>query len=167
MASPLQHLAARNSSLRTVCESDDMRVAFDIDGTIANNAHREHLARERKWDEFHALCHLDPPIIETMDVLRALAFQNNAHSIELWTARSDNYMASTLEWLRKYNEPFDSLKMRRKGDWRKACIIKLEWFLEQPPNQRPQLIFEDHPETTRLLRAAGARVHQVAEQDHA
>jgi hypothetical protein len=140
-----------------------MIVAFDIDGTISNGAHREHLAHEKRWDEFHALAHLDKPLPETMAVLRAL--ESAGHSIEIWTARPDTYMAQTREWLLKQLVPFDKLLMRKAGDWRRAFILKLEWYLQREPHERPQLVFEDHPETTRLLRAAGCCVHHVADRE--
>lgn len=138
-----------------------MIVAFDIDGTIANNEHREHLAQAKKWDEFHALADGDKPLLETLQVLRAL--HNHGHLIELWTARPDKYRTETQNWLDKHLVPYNLLLMRKTNDWRKAYIVKLEWWLRRDPSARPALVFEDHPETTRLLRAAGACVHQVSE----
>lgn len=138
-----------------------MIVAFDIDGTIANNDHREHLAQAKKWDEFHALGHLDKPLQQTLNVLMALDL--NGDTIELWTARPERYRQQTFEWLQKHHVVHERLLMRPDGDWRKAYILKLEWYLSRSPARRPGLVFEDHPETTRLLRLAGACVHQVGE----
>jgi hypothetical protein len=136
-------------------------VAFDIDGTIANNDHREHLAKAKKWDEFDELAHLDQPLKPTLEVLHGL--RHLGHFIEIWTARPEKCRLQTQQWLNKYDIPFSRLLMRADGDWRKAYIIKLEWFLQLDAPNRPALVFEDHPETTRLLREAGACVHQVAE----
>lgn len=141
-----------------------MRVVFDIDGTIANNAHREVHAIAKDWDKFHSLCHLDPPIGPTLEILHALS--NDRHIIEIWTARPDTYLKETCEWLHVNGIEHDVLMMRAAGDWRRAYILKLEWYLQRSPKQRPALVFEDHPETVRLLRAAGAIVHQVADRDH-
>jgi len=138
-----------------------MIVAFDIDGTLANNDHREHLAQAKKWDEFHALQHLDRPLYPTCMTLRALSLEG--HSIEIWTARPEKYRAETTQWLNTQGLPFSLLEMRADNDWRKAYIVKLEWWLRRTPGNRPSLVFEDHPETTKLLRAAGATVYQVAE----
>lgn len=140
-----------------------MIVAFDIDGTISDGRHREHLAHEKRWDAFHSLLHLDKPMPETMAVLHALNFAG--HEIEIWTARPDIYKVQTINWLVDHSVPYTKLLMRREGDWRRAFIIKLEWYLKRTASARPQLVFEDHPETTRLLRAAGCCVHQVAERE--
>lgn len=140
-----------------------MIVAFDIDGTISNGDHREHLAHEKRWDEFHALAGKDKPLPETMAVLGAMALAG--HTIEIWTARPDTYVEQTRNWLLYNLVPFDKLLMRKAGDWRRAFILKLEWYLQREPHDRPRLVFEDHPETTRLLRAAGCCVHQVAERE--
>lgn len=140
-----------------------MIVVFDIDGTISNGAHREHLAHEKRWDEFHALANLDPPITQTVEVLSAL--YEAGHTIEIWTARPDTFKVQTIDWLKLREIPYHNLVMRQEGDWRRAFILKLEWFLQREPHERPQLVFEDHPETTRLLRAAGAIVCQVADRE--
>jgi|SRR6185503_1387636 len=133
--------------------------AFDIDGTIANNNHREHLAKTKQWDEFHALAHADKPLQATVAVLDAL--HDQGHRVELWTARPEKYRQDTEAWLQKHRIRYSKLLMRSDNDWRNAYIVKLEWYFKASP--RPHLVFEDHPETTRLLRAAGACVHQVAE----
>lgn len=138
-----------------------MIVAFDIDGTIANNDHREHLAQAKKWDEFHALQHLDKPLQQTMQVLKALYAAG--HDVEIWTARPERYRGDTTLWLANQQVSYSTLLMRKDHDWRKAYIVKLEWWLQRKPAERPTLVFEDHPETVRLLRAAGACVHQVGE----
>lgn len=128
-----------------------MRVAFDIDGTISNNAHREKYAERKDWDTFHSLAHMDPPIKPTLAVLHALSAIGN--EIEIWTARPDTYINQTIEWLDKHDIEFDKLMMRREGDWRRAYIVKLEWYLQRLPGDR------------HLLRAAGCIVHQVADRD--
>lgn len=138
-----------------------MIVAFDIDGTLSNGSHRDHLAKSGQWDEFHALCHLDKPYQAAVSVLQALGAAG--HLIEIWTARPDSVQVPTELWLAKHSIPYDGLLMRKHGDWRRAYIVKLEWYLRREPAGRPALVFEDHPETTRLLRDAGAQVYQVNE----
>ena len=139
-----------------------MLAVFDIDGTLANNDHREHLAQAKKWDEFHKLAPGDKPLEATAAVARAL--HEAGHRIAIWTARPDTYWSETRDWLNKHNIPWNDLRMRVEGDWRRAYILKLEWFLTS--EVKPDIVFEDHPETTRLLRAAGCTVHQVAEREN-
>lgn len=138
-----------------------MRLAFDIDGTIANTAHRQKYAEARDWDTFHSLAHLDAPL-PTLQVLQSLgAF----HSVEIWTARPDTYREKTMAWLDANDVDYEVLLMRKAGDWRRAQIVKLEWYLQRSPGGRPDIIFEDHPGTVALLRMAGCCVHQVADRD--
>lgn len=155
-----------------------MIVVFDLDGTLADNSRREHIAHRAAaaakhgeptgaiWDEFHEHIPDDHPVQAVADVLVALAM-HPGHTIEIWTARPAKYKHLTVEWMKKHGLPWDVLLMREDGDWRKAYILKLEWFLKRVPAARPKLVFEDHPETTRLLRAAGAVVAQVNEGYHA
>lgn len=140
-----------------------MIVVFDIDGTLSNSAHREEFAIAKEWGKFHSLCHLDPPITPTLAVLQALA--EAGHDIEIWTARPTTYVQQTKQWLFDNAVDYHNLVMRKAGDWRHAYIVKLEWYLCRAPRDRPAVVFEDHPETTRLLRAAGATVYQVAERE--
>lgn len=148
-----------------------MIVAFDLDGTLANNAKREYLARQASeaskrgddsgpyWDAFHQQIMLDTPY--TPLVKTAAALNDAGHIIELWTARPERFRDLTCLWLRDHGVPHCELVMRSDHDWRKAYIIKLEWYLTR--ERKPHLVFEDHPETTRLLRAAGCIVAQVGE----
>lgn len=148
-----------------------MIVAFDLDGTLANNAKREHLAKAASeaskrgensgpyWDKFHEQIMVDTPINPVLQTLRALYARG--HDIELWTARPERFRDLTYIWLRDHAIPNCELLMRSDNDWRKAYIIKLEWYMTR--ERKPQLVFEDHPETTHLLRAAGAIVAQVGE----
>ena len=138
-----------------------MIVAFDLDGTVADSSHRSKYAIAKDWAAFNALAYKDKEIKPTAAILRAM--HQAGHRVEIWTARSDDNRAMTADWLAAHFLPYDLLRMRKEGDWRRAYIVKLEWYLQRSPADRPQLVFEDHPETTRLLRAAGAIVHQVAE----
>lgn len=145
-----------------------MIVVFDLDGTLCDNSQREHIAHgaagkvgaeaDAVWDAFHERILDDVPIEPIKAVLLSLADRN---TIQIWTARSVKWEKLTCEWLNAYSVPYDRLRMRDDDDQRKAYIIKLEWYLTS--TQRPELVFEDHPETTRLLRLAGAVVAQVGE----
>jgi FMN phosphatase YigB (HAD superfamily) len=147
-----------------------MIVVFDLDGTLCDNARREHLAHkahlangaeaQKIWDEFHEHIPLDYPVRPVLNTLYALA---EAHRVEIWTARPEKYRQVTTEWLEKLDIYPDDILMRKTNDYRKSYIVKLEWYLQRPKTERPHLVFEDHPETTRLLRLAGAVVAQVGE----
>ena len=65
-----------------------MFVTFDLDGTLADVAHREHMVREspRNWDAFYAACVDDSPIPVAVEVFNAHLARG--HKIEIWTGRS-------------------------------------------------------------------------------
>jgi phosphoglycolate phosphatase-like HAD superfamily hydrolase len=146
-----------------------MLVVFDLDGTLCDNSAREHLAKKAAgappgpeksaaWDQFHAGIPLDTmiwPIAVTLS-----AFYLMGHQIELWTARPEKYRTDTDRWMLTRDLPYHELLMRPEGDWRHAYELKMEWAAER----KPQLVFEDHPETVKRMRAAGIVVAQVGDQ---
>lgn len=142
-----------------------MNVVFDLDGTLCDTSKRELLAAnaareatpevaQRVWDEFHAGIPNDSPVHPIKKTLLALA--GAGHAIEIWTARPEKYQGVTVAWLRKHGVPFNHLLMRGDQDRRPSPIVKLEWFFLSYP--KPELVFEDHPETVKLLRQAGCCV---------
>ena len=53
---------------------------LDIDGTLADNSHREHLAEEENWDEFFS-----PDLVAKILLLRKC--KNNMKSSKMITTR--------------------------------------------------------------------------------
>lgn len=149
-----------------------MRVVFDMDGTLADNSAREHLARaaagnfgsktekSEAWEKFHAGIPDDVPIFAVGATLIALAVAG--HDIEVWTARPFKYAGDTWEWLWKHGfaRHVISMRMRPEGEWCKSSELKVKWFRETPVD----LVFEDHPDTVAALRALGCTVAQVGTQ---
>lgn len=150
-----------------------MIAVFDLDGTLCDNSTREHLAlkattadpweKDAAWDKFHEGIPQDQPIWPVLHTLHAL--QGVGHTIEIWTARPARWRDLTLQWLKKHDVLVapQRLLMRHDSDYRKAYIVKLEWFILSHATAKPNIVFEDHPETVRLLRLAGAVVAQVGE----
>lgn len=101
-------------------------IIFDIDGTIADSTHRVHFLEQDKpdWDNFLSNCEQDKPIKWTIDLLRIL--KTNGYLIYLVTGRTDNIRGKTINWLNRYNIPYDKLFMRQTGDHRHDYEIKLE-----------------------------------------
>lgn len=149
-----------------------MRVVFDMDGTLADNSAREHLARaaagnfgsktekNEAWEKFHAGIPDDKPIQAVLETLFALA--ENGHHIEIWTARPEKYRQATYAWMVNYDFHYSvmAVRMRPEGEWCKSSELKVKWFKETPVD----LVFEDHPDTVAALRALGCTVAQVGTQ---
>ena len=121
---------------------------FDIDGTLADNVHRQHhITGNKNWDAFFAEQHKDEPYEAVLDVLHALAF--DGHKAIVVTARDERFRADTLEWLNKHIEyefPSEDLYMRPLGnrdddDYLKVLII--ENWLQDNPGFKVAGIFDD------------------------
>ena len=81
-----------------------MRVVFDLDGTLANDqARKHHIEKDPKdWDAYFEACHTDTPNMVVVQLLHALA--NHGHIIEIWSGRSCGPMMArwrqkTVKWL--------------------------------------------------------------------
>ena len=81
-----------------------MRVVFDLDGTLANDQARKHylLQAHKDWHSYFEACHTDTPNMAIVNLLHALA--HDGHIIEIWSGRSSGpLMASwrqkTIQWL--------------------------------------------------------------------
>lgn len=149
-----------------------MKVVFDLDGTLADNQARQHLARqaakaadadkEEAWNRFHDGIPNDPPIIEVVRLAQVLHMCG--HHVEIWTARPERYRKQTMDWLHKHDVPFLVLKMRRDDEGRvPAVTIKTRWYDEEP-FVKPSIIFEDHPGVIKAFRERGVIAAQVGEE---
>lgn len=99
-------------------------VVIDMDGTLCNSAHREHLARAGQWDEFHSLLMEDQPwpdvqlLIEHLDSWDTLVVG--------LTGRNQRYHNQTINWLAEHDIGLDALLMRPDDDYRSDHELKPE-----------------------------------------
>ena len=150
-----------------------MLVVFDLDGTLADDLHRQHhLDQETKdWDGYFAECGKDQVIEPVAAIARALTSQTlpdgTFHWIEIWTGRSEAYKPETVEWLCANRIPFQYLKMRPEGDYRPDTVLKGEW-LNDPRlyGEKPDLIFDDRTKSVEFWRKHGIVCCQVAQHDY-
>ncbi|MFI6335787.1 hypothetical protein [Streptomyces sp. NPDC050535] len=98
---------------------------FDLDGTLADSAHRQRfLEREpRDWDAFFAAAPQDPPLAEGV----AMALESAVEcEVVYLTGRPERCRRDTLDWLAAQALPEGRLWMRRDDDRRPARRTKLE-----------------------------------------
>ena len=90
-----------------------MKIVFDLDGTLADGAHREHLIRgeTKDWDAYFAASDRDTGL-PGLEVLRSLWYAPAAiertgpkeHQIEIWPGRGEGpggaVRQKTLTWIR-------------------------------------------------------------------
>lgn len=142
-------------------------VVVDLDGTLCDTSHRQHLAQAREWDQFNSLCCHDKPVKPIADLVGALA---KSYSVLLLTARDETYEKMTYDWLIKHRIfSFDALLMRRKGDYRPDFEVKIE-ALEAMFGQDKEAVLksvafciEDRNKVVEAMRNYGLTVLQVCE----
>lgn len=142
-----------------------MIVISDLDGTISDAEHRVHLVRShpKDYDAFFAAAREDGPIWPVIRVLQAL--KAAGHEIHVITGRSDVTRADTIEWLGKFEVPFDLLLMRPEHDYTPDDRLKRQWFESNYQRQDVLLVLEDRARVVRMWRKLGITCLQVAEGD--
>ena len=103
------------------------KIICDIDGTIADNNHRQSLLNNNNWDKFFLEMKNDLPIYPVIN--KVMDESRDGNEIIFLTGRPSNYEKETNEWLKKYFTFEYKLVMRRENDRRNKLIVKKELFL--------------------------------------
>lgn len=99
-------------------------ILCDIDHTLSAAFTRDHMiGGEGGWDAYHAESIHDLPIIDVIEMVRALWFQG--YEIIGMTARPAKWRAMTLTWMIKHQVPMDELLMRPDTAFHPAPEIKV------------------------------------------
>lgn len=108
-------------------------VIVDLDGTLSNSAHRDHLAVAKEWDEFHSLLGEDEPHKDVLQLVNALNLGLWPHmdlEVVALTGRNEKYRKATEQWLLKHNVAVDHLLMRPDYDWRSDHDLKPQLLVD-------------------------------------
>lgn len=130
----------------------------DIDGVVADVRHRLHHVRvsPKDWDSFFAAAPHDPVLEEGVAVVRRLAAD---HEVVWLTGRPERSRSDTARWLRAAGLPEGPIRMRRRGDFRPARVVKLE-VLRELARQRPvDVLVDDDQQVLTAAAAAGFPVY--------
>jgi len=113
----------------------------DIDGTIADGSHREHIlqAKPVKWDKYFSLMGNDAPI---MNIIQQVQELSKTHTICIMTGRPDTYQYITMDWLNKYDVPCDYLFMRSASERIPDYEVKERFYLAMPAS-KVAIVFDD------------------------
>lgn len=137
---------------------------FDLDGTLADTAWRNHLAVARNWYWFHAGIPLDLPRPAETALLRAwVAGDPREHNrVALVTGRPERYRNLTEEWLDKHRIHWDALYMRPNGDRRSDIVVKGEIHDLMIREGKSNIIFaiEDRDQVVEMWRSRGITCFQ-------
>jgi len=106
----------------------------DLDGTVADNRHRQHLIPREKtqthhWHAFNNTCDLDAPVTAVIDLIHLYMQMNPARALIFATSRTETARDKTERFLAQYFEGYGyQLLMRPVDDHRSAVDIKAEWL---------------------------------------
>jgi len=104
-------------------------VLFDIDGTLADIAHRRvHLEGSRPdWHSFNDLMGEDTPNEAVVSLYKTL-WNSGQYELVLLSGRNECFRAITEQWLIWNEIPFANLIMRADKDQRADHIVKQEFL---------------------------------------
>lgn len=101
-------------------------VLFDLDGTLCDLTHRLHHIKNGadNWDAFFDACHLDTPILPVIALAKLI--WGAGYRLVIVSGRSDVVRGKTEFWLRDHGVRYNSLIMRKDGDFRADDVVKSE-----------------------------------------
>jgi len=144
-------------------------IVFDLDGTLALDAHRSHLLKQepKDWDQYFSLCGKDEPHAPIIDLAYALY---RRHTLALWSGRSSSTWPITSNWLKDHQlfHIFHWIRLRNSDDRTQDDVLKERWLHEhnaQFPDDPVTLVFEDRARVVEMWRRNGVVCCQVAPGD--
>jgi hypothetical protein len=137
-------------------------VLVDIDGTLANNQHRQHYmaGEKQQWGNFFDAMG-DDAVFPEIKFLVNTIFSNTSLSVILTTGRPSQYHTVTNLWLQNMGVCYSMLMMRSQGDDRSDVDVKrsmLRMIREQAIE--PMFCIDDRPEVVEMWREEGIRTLQ-------
>ncbi len=144
-------------------------VIFDLDGTLAiiDDRLKKSLMKNRKlnWKRFFSEDLIKEDLPNSPVIKTANLFHQNGFKIYIFSGRSEKIKEATVQWLKKYDVPYDLLKMRAKNDNRPDEIIKKEFIFELCILENIFLILDDRKKVVKMWRSLGLPCFQVNEGD--
>lgn len=127
---------------------------FDIDGVLADVAHRlHHLERLPKdWRGFFAAAPADPPLAQGVTLAREAA--GDCEVVYL-TGRPEQCRRDTVAWMRQHGLPEGRLVMRGPRDRRPARVAKPELLAELATDRVVAVVVDDDEQVCDAYEQAG------------
>ena len=131
-----------------------MIAVFDIDGVLADPAHRQHFLdeRPRNWGAFFAAVDQDSVLARGVARLREVA---RDHEVVLVSGRPERTRSDTEDWLRRHGIAYVGLLLRRDGDYRPAPTLKSELIVSIGDPEEVALVVDDDEAVIASLTALG------------
>jgi len=146
---------------------DKQTVIVDLDGTLADNTHRQHwldtnqhkgMTADERWRVFFGLCGSDSPKSKVIEIVKI--FKSAGHPIWIFSGRSDEVKLETVRWLSYYTVPYDKLVMRQKDDHRCDTEVKRAMIAPYSKNQF-LCVLDDRDTVVAMWRELGLLCLQV------
>lgn len=129
-------------------------IVYDMDGTLAL---MKDMRTPFEWDKVQ-LDNINTPVFNDL-----LARKNAGYKIIIATARDGAAKQGTLEWLQKYNVPYDELYIKGVNDNRKDSIVKTEFWNDMVKKYYLECLVDDRNQVVIQARKLGLTVFQVAD----
>ena len=137
-------------------------ILCDIDGTIANNDHRQHFLQGKKdWDGFFSELINDEPIVRIIKKINA--YHDAGKNIIFLTGRPERFRYSTTLWLKENFEFEFKLLMRKDSDYRNKLEVKEEIFNENFSSNDIECIFDNDKDLIKMWNEKGIKTVFVSQ----
>lgn len=143
---------------------------FDLDGTLADIAHRRHYVRNTEdnlpnwkpnWKKFFEEVGKDTLREEVW--LKLTDHVNKGHEIIICSGRPEHTRQDTENWLKHYSVHYDRLIMRQNGDSRDDVIVKQEFLDKFLDKSKIVYVADDRPKVVRMWKANGLNVEDFGD----
>ncbi len=131
-----------------------MIAVFDIDGVLADPAHRQHhvASRPKDWASFFSAVGGDDVLEAGRARLHELAAD---HDVVLLSGRPESTRADTEAWLARHGIAVTRLVLRREDDHRPAAQVKAELIAGIGGPSEVVVVVDDDETVTARLGASG------------
>lgn len=128
-------------------------VIVDLDGTLVDVKHIEHLVQGRKkyFEKFQEESTHAPPRADVVQLVEALF--RAGFLLVLVSGRSENWRAPTIDWLRKAGIHYERLMMRSMGDNQSDASLKRCFMAELDETYDVCLAIDDNPQVIEVWRS--------------
>ena len=135
-------------------------ILCDIDGTVADNSHRQHFLEGKKdWDGFFDALDLDKPIYEIINKMNDE--HNQGREIIFLTGRPERYRDPTENWLKQYfNFPL-RVVMRPNDNKKNKLLTKKEMFEQNFNIDEIFYVIDNDEDLLNMWKKMGMRVYSV------
>ena len=135
-------------------------ILCDIDGTVANNDHRQHFLEGKKdWDGFFNALDKDQPIYPIID--KIIEENKSGKELIFLTGRPERYKDRTKTWLKKYFTFDIRILMRGDNDQRNKIITKKEIFIANFKRNEIDLVIDNDEELIKMWESFGLSTLKV------